>query len=148
MINIWKEHDYLNKTTFPLLQQRVDAACVPSDIGKLPTKLESGFEGFTADELKNWTVIFSLYGLRGIIPKRDLECWRYFVIACFYLCNRVISVANIQIADNYLIKFCKEFELIYGKDRVTPNMHLHGHLIECVMDFGPIYSFWLFSFER
>ena len=27
-------------------------------------------------------------------------------------------------------------------------MHLHGHIIECVKDYGPIYSFWLFSFER
>ena len=27
-------------------------------------------------------------------------------------------------------------------------MHLHGHLKECILDFGPIYAFWLFSFER
>lgn len=148
MIVIWKDIGYLNNKTFPILQQRVDAACVPSDIGKLPTKLQSGFDGFTADELKNWTVIFSIYALKGIIPKRDLECWRCFVIACFYLCNRVITIANIKIADNYLIKFCKEFENIYGTDKVTPNMHLHGHLVECIYDFGPIYSFWLFSFER
>ena len=24
----------------------------------------------------------------------------------------------------------------------------HGHLKECVLDYGPVYSFWLFSFER
>ena len=28
------------------------------------------------------------------------------------------------------------------------NMHLHGHLKECILDFGPVYTFWLFSFER
>lgn len=28
------------------------------------------------------------------------------------------------------------------------NMHLHAHLQRCVLDFGPVYSFWLFSFER
>ena len=27
-------------------------------------------------------------------------------------------------------------------------MHLHGHLKECVLDYGPIYNFWCFSFER
>ena len=27
-------------------------------------------------------------------------------------------------------------------------MHLHCHLADCVRDFGPVYSFWLFSFER
>ena len=28
------------------------------------------------------------------------------------------------------------------------NMHLHGHLTACIRDFGPVYSFWCFSFER
>ena len=27
-------------------------------------------------------------------------------------------------------------------------MHLHAHLMDCILDFGPVYSFWLFSFER
>ena len=27
-------------------------------------------------------------------------------------------------------------------------MHLHSHLVDCVLDYGPVYSFWLFSFER
>ena len=27
-------------------------------------------------------------------------------------------------------------------------MHLHGHLVSCVRQYGPLYSFWLFSFER
>lgn len=28
------------------------------------------------------------------------------------------------------------------------NLHLHGHLKECIEDYGPVYSFWLFAFER
>ena len=27
-------------------------------------------------------------------------------------------------------------------------MDLHTHLVDCILDFGPVYSFWLFSFER
>ena len=27
-------------------------------------------------------------------------------------------------------------------------MHLHLHLKECMLDYGPVYSFWCFSFER
>ena len=62
------------------------------------------------------------------------------------MCPRVVS--DIQIADTYLCKFCVVFEGLYEEERVTPNMHFHGHLIECVKDFGSVYSFWLFSFER
>lgn len=28
------------------------------------------------------------------------------------------------------------------------NMHLHGHLRQCIEDYGAVYSFWCFSFER
>lgn len=27
-------------------------------------------------------------------------------------------------------------------------MHLHCHLWQCMIDVGPVYSFWCFSFER
>ena len=40
------------------------------------------------------------------------------------------------------------FEALCGKEKCTPNMHLHGHLLDCILDYGPVYSFWCFSFER
>ena len=38
--------------------------------------------------------------------------------------------------------------MLYGPETVTPNIHLHAHLIECIQDYGPMSNFWLFSFER
>lgn len=46
------------------------------------------------------------------------------------------------------MKFCTMFEKLYGQDLVTPNMHLHGHIKECLLDYGPFHAFWCFSFER
>ena len=43
---------------------------------------------------------------------------------------------------------CKLFEHLYGTTKCTPNMHLSCHLVECTRDYGPVYSFWCFSFER
>jgi len=60
----------------------------------------------------------------------------------------VISETKALVAHSHLLNFCKGFEQLYGKHRVTPNMHLHTHLVDCILDFGPVYSFWLFSFER
>lgn len=51
-------------------------------------------------------------------------------------------------ADSMLLLFCQKFERLHGKSKVKPNMHLHGHLKECVLDYGPVYNFWCFSFER
>ena len=56
-----------------------------------------------------------------------------------------------QNADELLnSSFCVAFEKLYGKEycTCTINLHLHGHLASCIEDFGPVYSFWLFAFER
>lgn len=45
-----------------------------------------------------------------------------------------------------MLKLCKEFEC--GEDQVAPNVHLHMHIKDCILDYGPICSFLLFSFER
>ncbi len=46
------------------------------------------------------------------------------------------------------MNICKAFEQLYGKTYCNNNLHLHGHLAECVRDYGPVYAFWLFAFER
>ena len=64
------------------------------------------------------------------------------------MCCVLISCGNAKVTDRFLMEFCQRFESLYGSEYVTPNMHLHCHLYDCILDFGPIYSFWLFSFER
>ena len=63
-----------------------------------------------------------------ILPREDLECWRHFVLACRLLCQQRISFTELDLADALLIKFCVRVEQMYGKDVVSPNMHMHGRL--------------------
>ena len=35
---------------------------------------------------------------------------------------------------------------VTGKNFIK--LYLHGHLSECINDYGSIYGFWLFSYER
>ena len=58
----------------------------PSDIGRIPHKIRSGFSSFTADQWKNWVMYFSLLSLHDILEGDPLECWRHFVLACRVLC--------------------------------------------------------------
>ena len=46
------------------------------------------------------------------------------------------------------MKFGERFEQMFDKKAVSPNMHLHRHLKECVIDCGPVRAFWCFRFER
>ena len=51
-------------------------------------------------------------------------------------------------ADLLLLRFCNKVQELYGTSAVTPNMHLHCHLKDILLDYGPVQEFWLFSFER
>ena len=68
MVGIWKSKEILTSSDFILIQERANSFITPSNIGRVPSKIASGFSGFTAEQWKNWTVYFSLYALKGILP--------------------------------------------------------------------------------
>lgn len=72
---------------FTEIQEKVDRFVTPKGLGRLPFKISSGFAGFTAEQRKNWTLFFSLYSLKGSIPRRHYQCWQFFAKACFLLCR-------------------------------------------------------------
>ena len=96
----------------------------------------------------NWTNLYSIHALADILPPRDLECWSLFVQASVLLWQYTISLSDLAKADEKLLEFCKCFEAYYGKEYCTPNMHLHAHIKDCILDFGPVSAFLAFPFER
>lgn len=55
-------------------------------------------------------------------------------MACRMLTTKYISIADVSQFDRYIIDFCKGIERLYGSSVVTPNMHMHCHLSQCVLD--------------
>ena len=76
---VWIERGILSAPQFETIQQRVDLSTVPSDIGRIPHKVYSGFASFTAYQWKNWVIYFSLSSLYDILSGDNLECWRHCV---------------------------------------------------------------------
>lgn len=146
MISIWIEHNLLSTKDFKIIQESVDDMTVPSDVGRIPLKIASGFSSFKADQFKNWINIYSIPALYDILPNEHLECWGSFVLACRILCKNTLSHGDIDLADALLLHFCKRVERLYGGDVITPNMHLHCHLKQVIKDYGPIQEIWLFFF--
>ena len=130
------------------MRERVNAFVTPDDIGRIPSKISSSFSGFTAEQWKNWSLIFSLYSLKDFLSYQHYQCWLLFVKACYKFCRRTIAVEDINVGDKLILDFCKKFQQLYGAKYCNINMHLHTHLASCILDFGPVYTFWLFSFER
>ena len=148
MINIWLQKGLLNCSQFSEIQKFVDSMSAPCSVGRIPRKIETGFAGFKADQFKNWITLYSIPALFSILPTADLECWRRFVLACRLICKQSLSFTDIGLIDALLMKFCLRVEQLYGKDVISPNMHMHGHLRDVIKDYGPIQEFWLYSFER
>ncbi|XP_022102683.1 uncharacterized protein LOC110985747 [Acanthaster planci] len=144
----WVKKDILKRKALDEIDEKINHMLASSDLGRLPTKIASNYGNFTADEWKNWTLYFSMYALDGILPEVHLKCWQTFVLACRLICKPCISIAEVEKADFLFLKFCKEYETLHGSLAITPNMHLHTHLKECIIDFGPVPAFWCFAYER
>ena len=50
MMSIWKDLNLLTKSNFKVLQQGIQDANVPVDIGRIPYKISSGMSGMTAKQ--------------------------------------------------------------------------------------------------
>lgn len=76
MKNVWlsEKNDFISDEDFQRIQELVDGMTVPQDIGRIPGKIANSFSGFTADQWKNWTVVYSLFALKGVLPENHLEC--------------------------------------------------------------------------
>ena len=148
VLEIWRDTNVLSHQNFQDMQEKIDNFITPRGLGRIPSKIASNFSGFTAKQWKNWTLYFSLYLLKDVLPREHYQCWQIFCKACFLLCRRHVRESDVNEADGLFEEFCKYFTRLYGPASCTINMHLHCHLSECVKDYGPVYAFWLFAYER
>ena len=147
-MKIWRDTNIITLDDLSVMQEKVDNMTPPPKVGRIPRKIQSGFTAFTADEWKNWILLYSPYVLHDLIPERDYKCWCYFVEACQLICQPMITKEQALHAHGLIVKFCATYEEIYGREMCTPNMHMVCHLKDILLDYGPVHGYWCFSFER
>lgn len=145
---VWLDVGVLNSAKLDEIDLRQEKLKIPGTVGRLAHCISKAHKRMKADEWKNWTLIYSLFCLRNVISAKYLNHWSMFVNACLLLCKRSIDESDAAEAHNLLRMFCLNFVSLFGYQHCTPNMHLMLHLKECIHDFGSVYSFWCFSFER
>ena len=139
MFQLSVEKDLLTKGQLKLIEERINKLDVGTGFGRLPHKIASNHGKCKASQCKNWTIIYSTNALHDLLPNEHLNCWHSFVLACCLLTVPVLSHNDLKKADMLLLKFCRQFEELYGKNDVRINtcMHLHCHLKECIEDLWP-----------
>lgn len=148
VFNYWVQNDILDKKAITVINSRIASMCIPpgATMSRLPSTI--GSSAFTAEQWMVWVNYYSISCLYQLLPSSHMECWRHFVLASRLISSYVISKEEIMIADALLLQFCKRFQTICGQQSITPNMHLHCHLHDCIKNFGPVSAFWLFPYER
>ncbi|KAG1443667.1 hypothetical protein G6F56_010589 [Rhizopus delemar] len=155
MVKIWRttfNNDtnsvYLTDSDLVEMQVEADQIILPQQYTPIRRKIGSKFSDMKADEWRTWCLAYSPYLLKGRLPVSHKNNWALFVQACHIVCRPSVTIADAWSAHKLFQEFAIGVARLYGKNAVSPNMHLHLHLLESIRDFGPIYSFWVYGFER
>ena len=71
---MWIAFGLITDAHFKVVQDCIDTFLVPPDIGRIPTKIHSGFSSFTAEQFKNLVIHYSIIALHGLLSSDHLEC--------------------------------------------------------------------------
>lgn len=147
---LWIGEGILNNDQLKVMQKRADAIKLTSDLGRRPVRIATGdgFSNFTADMWKIFIMIFAIPITWDFLDRTDKKILAYFVRACKILTSRELRKDELNEAFTRLVEMNKLVEQKYGQEKISPNLHLCLHICECALDYGPLSSFWCFSFER
>ena len=147
---IWVDMGVLSSNDLNNIQKKMNEFQVPADLGRIPGKIYcgEGFSNFTADQ---WRIFISIYAtvvLWEYLEEVDRKILTYFVRICHLFVNQILETKSLDEIHKKIVDVVTLIEKKYGRNVITPNLHLSLHLSACSHDFGPLYAFWCFSFER
>ncbi|PKB99614.1 hypothetical protein RhiirA5_383060 [Rhizophagus irregularis] len=147
---LWIDGNKITKHDLELMEKRAKIIKIPADLGRIPNKIITGdgFSGFTANQWKSFILIYAIPLMWDLLNEPDRKILGNFVRACTLLICRIIDDKTLSEAHEHLLKVAMLIEENYGPERITPNFYLCLHIADCCRDYGPLYSFWCYSFER
>lgn len=151
MLTFWldstnkKQPYYINASKKKLVNQRIAKIKPCRFVNRKIIALDK-FQTFKASQCRSFLLYFHQV-LDGIQTKTYLDHFKLLSKSIYTLLREKISLEEIQTAQNDLIRFVNQYEIIYGKINMTMNIHCLIHLTECVRNLGPLWSYSMFSFE-
>ena len=68
----------------------------------MPTQIDSRAT-YTVEQNN---ILFSIFCFHDLLSKPQIHYWRYFDLACQYLCKKILTETDIIIADSLLLRLC------------------------------------------
>ena len=73
VFKLWISEGHLSKQQLHQIEERLAKMVVPPNMGRLPTNITFNYGSFTAQQWKNWTLVYSLYALKDILHVDNLK---------------------------------------------------------------------------
>ena len=77
-MKVWRNLDIITLDHLSIMQEKVDNMIPPPKVGGIPRKIQSGFVAFTADEWKNWIILYSPYCVTQPASRESLSVLVHF----------------------------------------------------------------------
>ena len=129
-----------------LVNQRLSHITPPSFVQRLTRTLDE-VKYWKAHEMKVFLFYYSLAVIHDIIPELYFEHHKLLVLGLYLLNQRSISENMIVLASQLLNEYVSQFEVLYGLEHMTCNLHQLLHLSDVVLDLGPLWVSSCFPFE-
>ncbi|RHZ71253.1 hypothetical protein Glove_261g57 [Diversispora epigaea] len=106
---------------------------VPADLGRILGKIYcgEGFSNFTADQWRIFILIYATVVLWEYLEEVDRKILTYFVRICHLFVNRILETKSLDEIHKKIVDVVTLIEKKYGRNVITPNLHLSLHLSAC-----------------
>ena len=129
-----------------IINKRLKNFKPPKCVTRTPRDLDQ-YRLWKASEWRSWITWYALLCLRDIIPKKYVTHLALLVTAVNILLQESVTTSELDRAEVLLSKFAVFMQKYFGKKTMTYNMHLLGHVIKAVKDWGPMWMNNSFKYE-
>lgn len=141
-----KKPSYINKKNRAIFNSRLLQIRPPSYISRRPRSLQY-LKFFKAAEFRSLLLYYLPVVLERLLPSKYIHHLCLLSSSVYTLLKEKISNAEMLQAEDKLKLFVKQYQEYYGEVNMTMNIHSLLHLVDCVRDFGPLWTYSMFAFE-
>ncbi|XP_074100574.1 uncharacterized protein LOC141528425 [Cotesia typhae] len=134
---------YANKDT---INNRLQLIKPPKFIHRLPRTTDDLIH-WKASELKSFFYYYSIAVFEGIMRAEYFNHYLLLMVSMYFLSADEISELMITTAEDFLHRFVREFQQLYGEKFSSINIHLLLHLPKCTRLHGPLWAHHCYEYE-
>lgn len=152
LLDLWLNSKYHAKPFYirpakqVVLNKRILGIKPISEITRHPRSIFERAE-YKGNEYRSLLLYYLRYCLVDLLPMRYIKNFQLLSSSVYMLLKRNITSKDLSLAEARLNEFADEYEVLYGQENVTMNLHLCRHVAESVRNLGPLWAQSAFGFE-